>query len=275
MEAAAPFPSVDFTMRIIRHLTPAGPAYAALQPDGSARVLAGELFGPHHLTDEVITPGDLLAPVVPTNILGIGLNYRKHAEEGKKAVPARPMWFMKTSNAVQNPGGPIKLPAGSAKVDYEGELVIVLGKETRNVSVETAMSHVFGYTIANDVSARDWQFELGGGQFNHGKSFDTFCPLGPVLVTADELTTPNNLTLKTRVNGEIRQDWTTADMVFDVATLVAFLSTSRTLPASPGTSGRRPRAVLAGRPAWSPPPLASSPSPRRSRRTHTLLISSM
>ena len=218
-------------MRIIRHLTASGPAYAALQSNGSARAIDGDIFGSYHVGEEDFKPGPLLAPIVPTNILGIGLNYRKHAEEGKKAVPARPMWFMKTSNAVQAPGGPIKLPAGSAKVDYEGELVIVLGKDTRNATVDNALSHVLGYTIANDVSARDWQFELGGGQFNHGKSFDTFCPLGPVLVTADELTNPNSLTLRTRVNGEIRQDWTTADMVFDVATLVSFLSTSRTLPA--------------------------------------------
>jgi 2-keto-4-pentenoate hydratase/2-oxohepta-3-ene-1,7-dioic acid hydratase in catechol pathway len=101
------------------------------------------------------------------------------------------------------------------------------------VSKENALGYVLGYTIANDVSARDWQFELGGGQFCHAKSFDTFCPLGPVLVTRDEIPNPNALRLVTRVNGEVRQDWTTQDMVFDVATLVSFLSGSRTL--APGT----------------------------------------
>ncbi len=141
------------------------------------------------------------------------------------------MWFMKTTNAVQNPGDPIRLPASSTKVDYEGELAIVLGKPARNVPKAEALSYVFGYTLANDVSARDWQFEWGGGQFCHGKSFDTFCPLGPVLVTADEIPNPNALRLVTTVNGETRQDWTTADMVFDVATLIAFLSEDRTLPA--------------------------------------------
>lgn len=218
-------------MKLIRHRTPAGPAYAALQSDDTLLAIEGDIFGNYRLTDRRVTPGPRLAPVVPTNILGIGLNYRKHAEEGGKGLPARPMWFMKTTNAVQDPGAPIILPAGSAKVDYEGELAIVIGKPARNVSKEDALSYVLGYTVANDVSARDWQFELGGGQFCHGKSFDTFCPLGPVLVTADELADPNNLRLRTLVNGDVRQDWTTADMVFDVRTIISFLSTSRTLTA--------------------------------------------
>jgi len=217
-------------MKIIRHLTSTGPAYAALQPDGSALALEGDHFTKLRLTGKSITPGKLLAPLDPTNILGIGLNYRRHAEEGGKAVPTRPMWFMKTTNTVQNPGDPIRLPASSTKVDYEGELAIILGRPARNVSKSEALSYIFGYTIANDISARDWQFEWGGGQFCHGKSFDTFCPLGPVLVTADELSTPNALQLKTTVNGEVRQDWSTSDMVFDVSTIISFLSEDRTLP---------------------------------------------
>jgi 2-keto-4-pentenoate hydratase/2-oxohepta-3-ene-1,7-dioic acid hydratase in catechol pathway len=220
-------------MKIIRHLTPAGPAYAALQPDGSALVIEGDIFSAPRLTETVVTPGKRLAPVAATNILGIGLNYRRHAEEGGKGVPSRPMWFMKTTNTLQHPDDPIVLPATSQKVDYEGELAIVIGRAARDVSRADALSYVLGYTIANDVSARDWQFEWGGGQFCHGKSFDTFCPLGPVLVTADELTQPNSLRLKTTVNAEVRQDWTTADMVFDVPTIVSFLSEGRTL--LPGT----------------------------------------
>lgn len=218
-------------MKIIRHLTPAGPAYGALQPDGSVLAIEGDLFTSPRVTENRITPGKRLAPVVPTNILGIGLNYRRHAEEGGKTVPSRPMWFMKSTNTVQNPDDPIMLPASSQKVDYEGELAIVIGRAARNVAPTDALSYVLGYTIANDVSARDWQFEWGGGQFCHGKSFDTFCPLGPVLVTTDELTQPNTLRLKTTVNGDVRQDWTTADMVFDVPTIIAFLSEDRTLPA--------------------------------------------
>ncbi|MCF3649813.1 fumarylacetoacetate hydrolase family protein [Synoicihabitans lomoniglobus] len=218
-------------MRFIRHLTSTGPAWAALTPDGATRAVKGDLLGEYHVTETPVTPTKVLAPIAPTNIIGIGLNYRKHAEEGGKAVPERPMWFMKTTGSLQHPGDPIQLPSCTENTDYEGELVIVIGRDARNVSPEDAIDHVLGYTIAIDVSARDWQFKLGGGQFNHGKSFDTFCPLGPMLVTPDELTDPDNLRLVTRINGEVRQDSTTADMVFDVRTLVSFLSTDRTLPA--------------------------------------------
>lgn len=218
-------------MRYIRHLTPDGPAWATLTADGDTRAVAGDLFGEHEVTDQHVTPTQVLAPIAPTHIMGIGLNYRKHADEGKKTVPERPMWFMKTTSSVQHPGEPIELPTSAHKVDYEGELAIVIGKDAKNVSKEDAFDYILGFTIAIDVSARDWQFELGGGQFNHAKSFDTFCPLGPFLVDVAECPDPDNLRLTTRVNDEIRQDSTTADMVFDVRTLVSFLSTDRTLPA--------------------------------------------
>ena len=242
-------------MKLLRHLTPSGPDYAALLADGTTLAGEGDVFGEYWITEQRVTPGQRLAPIAPANILGIGLNYRKHAEEGGKTLPARPMWFMKTTNAVQAPGAPIVLPAGSSKVDYEGELAIVIGKPARNVAKDDALSYVLGYTIANDVSARDWQFELGGGQFCHGKSFDTFCPLGPVLVTADELTNPNSLRLRTLVNGDVRQDWTTADMVFDVATIISFLSTSRTLPAGTVILTGTPHGVGYARkpPVWLAP----------------------
>lgn len=227
-------------MRYIRHLTPNGPAWATLTSDGNTRAIAGDLFGQFEVTDAHVTPSQILAPIAPTNIMGIGLNYRKHAAEGKKKVPERPMWFAKTTGSLQHPGEPIILPPSSHKVDYEGELVIVIGRDAKNVSKEDAIDYVLGYTVAIDVSARDWQFELGGGQFNHAKSFDTFCPMGPFLVTPSEVTDPDNLRLTTRVNGEIRQDSNTADMVFDVRTLISFLSTDRTLPA--GT------AILTGTP---------------------------
>ena len=218
-------------MRYIRHLTPDGPAWATLTPDGDTKAIEGDLFDNHRVTDRHVTPTQVLAPIAPTNIIGIGLNYRKHAAEGGKAVPERPMWFMKTTSSVQHPGEPIELPVSAQEVDYEGELAIVIGRDARNVAVENAIDHVLGYTIAIDVSARDWQFKLGGGQFNHAKSFDTFCPLGPFLVDPDECPDPDNLRLTTRVNDEIRQDSSTADMVFDVRTLISFLSTDRTLPA--------------------------------------------
>ncbi len=217
-------------MRFLRHLTPQGSQWAALTPDGATRAVQGDLFGDWRVTETPVAPTRVLAPVAPTNIIGIGLNYRLHAAEGGKKVPERPMWFMKTTASLQHPGDPIRLPRTSSKVDYEGELAIVIGRDTLNATRETALDHVLGFTVAIDVSARDWQFELGGGQFNHAKSFDTFCPLGPMLVTPDEIDA-DNLRLTTRVNGEIRQDSTTSDLVFDIRTLVSFLSTDRTLPA--------------------------------------------
>ena len=222
-------------MHLIRHLTQAGPAYAALQPDGSGRVIAGDIFGDFQVTEESITPGKRLAPLQPVNILCIGLNYARHAAEGGKPPPERPVLFIKNTAAVQNPGDPIELPRRqpSTMVDYECELAVVIGRRCKNVTKAQALDYVLGYTCANDVSARDWQRSLGGGQWCHAKSFDTFCPLGPVLVTRDEIPQPNNLRIKTVLNGQTMQDWTTADMVFDVPTLIEFLSASKTL--LPGT----------------------------------------
>lgn len=220
-------------VKIIRHLTPAGPAHAALQPDGSARAIEGDVFAKWRLTDRAVTPGKLLAPVVPTTIICIGLNYAKHAAEGGKPPPERPMWFMKLPGAVQHPGDPIRIPQAqpSTKVDYEAELALVLKKPARNVTRARALDHVLGYTCANDVSARDWQRDFGGGQWNHAKSFDTFCPLGPVLVTPDELPNPNALRIRSILNGAVMQDSNTSDMIFDVPAIIEFLSADKTLPA--------------------------------------------
>jgi 2-keto-4-pentenoate hydratase/2-oxohepta-3-ene-1,7-dioic acid hydratase in catechol pathway len=222
-------------MRLIRHQTSNGPAYAALQPDGTAREITGDLFGEFRVTDRVVKPGKLLAPVAPVNILAIGLNYKKHAEEGGKGVPERPMLFLKGTNTVQNPGDPIEIPVARAsqEVDFECELAVIIGRRCKNATRANALDYVLGYTCANDVSARDWQQRWGGGQFCQGKSFDTFCPLGPVLVTRDEIPNPNALRIKTILNGQTLQDWTTGDMVFDVPALIEFLSGSKTL--LPGT----------------------------------------
>lgn len=222
-------------MKLIRHVTSTGPAYAALQPDGSAREVEGDLFGEWRVTDRVVTPGKRLAPVVPAAILCIGLNYAKHAAEGGKPPPERPVLFMKNPGAVQNPGDPIELPVKqpSTMVDYECELAVVIGRRCKNATRDTALDFVLGYTCANDVSARDWQRSLGGGQWCHAKSFDTFCPLGPVLVTPDEIPEPNHLRIRTILNGQVMQDCNTSDMIFDVPTLIEFLSASKTL--LPGT----------------------------------------
>lgn len=220
-------------MKLLRHLTLAGPAFAALQPDGGARAIEGDVFGRWSATDRVVAPGRLLAPVVPATIVCIGLNYARHAAEGKRPPPERPMWFMKLPGAVQNPGDPIRLPRlqPSTQVDYEAELAIVLKKTARNVARADAFDHILGYTCANDVSARDWQRDWGGGQWNHAKSFDTFCPLGPALVTPDELPNPNALRIRSILNGTVMQDSTTADMIFDVPALIEFLTADKTLPA--------------------------------------------
>ena len=142
---------------------------------------------------------------------------------------------MKTATAVQNPGDPIVLPRKlrSDKVDYECELAVIIGKRCHNVSRADALSYVLGYSCANDVSARDWQKDGGGGQWCRGKTFATFCPLGPCLVTADEIPNPNALQIRTILNGNTMQDWNTNDMIFDVPTLIEFLSASTIL--APGT----------------------------------------
>ena len=187
------------------------------------------------MTGRVVAPGKILAPLVPPNILAIGLNYRKHAEEGGRGVPDRPMLFLKSTTSLQNPGDPIEIPVrlASHEVDYECELAVVIGRACKNVPRSEALDHVLGYTCCNDVSARDWQRRWGGGQFSQSKSFDTFCPLGPVLVTRDEIPDPNSLRIRTLLNGRVMQDCSTGDMVFDVPALIEFLSGSKTL--LPGT----------------------------------------
>ena len=202
--------------------------------DGSFTRLGGEIYGTLADTGARVE-GRLLAPVVPSAILCVGLNYRKHAAESNSPLPEFPVLFMKSPGAVQDPESPILMPRRlrSEKVDYECELAVVIGKTAKNVAREKATDFILGYTCANDVSARDWQKEGGGGQWCRGKTFDTFCPLGPVLVTPDELQNPNALRIATRVNGETLQDWNTNDMIFDIPTIVEFLSASTTL--LPGT----------------------------------------
>jgi len=222
-------------VKIIRHLTSAGPAYAALQADGSAREITGDLFGHYRATERKVPLGKTLAPVTPSNLLCIGLNYRRHAAESNSPIPKHPVLFIKNNAALQNPGDPIEIPVklASTKVDYECELAVVIGRPCKNATRENALDYVLGYTCGNDVSARDWQRDGGGGQWCQGKSFDTFCPLGPVLVTRDEIPHPNALRIRTILNGETMQDWNTDDMIFDVPAIIAFLSSSKTL--LPGT----------------------------------------
>ena len=225
-------------MKIVRYRDPAGGIhYGAEQADGSVFRIEGDVFGEHRVVPSPVPADGIrrLAPVAPSQILCIGLNYRKHAEETNAKIPEYPVLFMKGVNAVAHPGDPIVLPRRlrSDEVDYEGELAVVIGRAAKNVPRERALEYVLGYTCANDVSARDWQKRYGGGQWCRGKTFDTFAPLGPRLVTADEIANPNALRIATLVNGERLQDWTTSDMIFDVPRLIEFLSGSTTLV--PGT----------------------------------------
>lgn len=223
-------------MKIIRYQTSAGETgHGRQQANGTVTRLAGDLFGELTDTGEVVQVAKLLAPVEPRDIICIGLNYRKHAAEGNQPIPEWPVVFMKNSGALQHPGDPIVLPRHlkSDAVDYECELAVVLKKECHNVSRDHALDYVLGYTCANDVSARDWQMKYGGSQWCRGKTFATFCPLGPCLVTRDEIPNPNALGIRTILNGQTMQDWNTNDMIFDVPTLIEFLSGSTRL--APGT----------------------------------------
>jgi 2-keto-4-pentenoate hydratase/2-oxohepta-3-ene-1,7-dioic acid hydratase in catechol pathway len=235
-------------MRILRYRDPEGVIrHAQLHDDGCRERLEGDPFATEgspgtgtvalRPTGEAARVAQLLAPIAPRAILCIGVNYRRHAAEFSSAIPARPVLFMKAPSAVQHPEAPIELPTALASetVDYEGELAVVIGRRCKNVGVDEALAAVLGYCCANDVSARDWQkrAELGGGQWCRGKTFDTFCPLGPLLATPATIPDPNNLQLTTTLSGELRQDASTSDMIFPVAALIAFLSGSTTL--EPGT----------------------------------------
>jgi 2-keto-4-pentenoate hydratase/2-oxohepta-3-ene-1,7-dioic acid hydratase in catechol pathway len=170
----------------------------------------------------------LLSPIRPPKIVAIGLNYRDHVIESGVGEPTAPLIFAKFPTSIIGPGDSIVLnPSVAERVDWEVELAVVVGHTMRNVTEAQALDYVFGYTVANDVSARDVQF--GDVQWVRGKSLDSFCPVGPVIVTADEIPDPQNLPLVTRVNGEIMQSSSTAEMIFGVAEILAYCSRSFTL----------------------------------------------
>lgn len=175
-------------------------------------------------------PADLRPDIAPRpgKIVAIGLNYMDHVREADMQPPERPLVFTKFTTSVIADGDPIVIDRSlTERVDWEVELAAIVGRAMRNVPVDDALDHLLGYTVANDVSARDIQF--GDGQWVRGKSLDTFCPLGPVVVPAAEVPDPQALALRTRVNGETVQDSTTAEMVFGVAELLSFCSHSFTL----------------------------------------------
>ena len=223
-------------MKIFRYLDQSGKmGFGRFDKEGNTFLILQKGDGDFEATDQRITPFQFLTPIDFRCIYAIGLNYREHAKETGLEIPEYPMVFMKAPTAAQNPGDPIVIPRflRSDKVDFEAELGVVIGRPCKNVNPEEALSYVLGYVCANDVSARDWQKEKGGGQFCRGKTFDTFCPVGPCLATADEIPDPSQLTIRSFVNEDKMQESRTDDMIFDVPTLISFLSGSTTL--LPGT----------------------------------------
>jgi 2-keto-4-pentenoate hydratase/2-oxohepta-3-ene-1,7-dioic acid hydratase in catechol pathway len=261
-------------MRLVTYLHHGMTGVGALD-EQSARIRPLDLFDGRPIPDmltlireglDAITPSvmrpaiprvevDLLAPIPrPTrNIFCVGKNYRRHAEEfarsgfdtsSSAAVPEHPMVFTKVPESVIGDHDTILYPEGTSNaVDYEAELAVVIGKPGRGISRAQAMGHVFGYTIVNDVTARDWQQRHG--QWFLGKSFDTFCPMGPVLVTADELD-PSALDIRCWVNDELRQQANTRDLIFDIPTLIATISAGITLQPGDIIATGTPEGVGAG-----------------------------
>ncbi|MCP4722928.1 MAG: fumarylacetoacetate hydrolase family protein [Desulfobacteraceae bacterium] len=232
-------------MQIIRFMTKANkPAFGTGYDGHTATLLEGDIFS--DLTDrgQQVTVKKLLPPIQPAAIFCIGLNYRLHARETGMELPRYPVTFMKNPGSVIAHGEAIQIPSSCAKipeVDYEAELAVVIKTPAKNVSEAHALEHVLGYTCANDVSARRWQKNAGGGQWVKGKSFDTFCPFGPALVTPEEVGDPQNLSVQCILNGKRMQKGHTSDMIFSVAEIISFLSQSATL--LPGTL------ILTGTPA--------------------------
>lgn len=216
-------------MRIARIAHPEGVAFVAVEGDGDdlvAAEIAEHPFGTPTFTGRRWPLADtrLLAPILPTKIVCVGKNYADHAKEMGGEAPVHPIIFMKPSTTVVGPGAAIKLPRDSSRVDFEGELAVVIGMPCRDVPAARAKDVILGYTIANDVTARDQQ--KADGQFTRAKGHDTFCPLGPWIDTS---VSPDDLDLTTTVDGEVKQDSSTAFMIHDVAKLVEWVSAVMTL----------------------------------------------
>ena len=200
-----------------------------LQQGEAAMAMARASMGgsPHFSTGEVKLEAIIKRP---PKIIAIGLNYRAHALESNMAIPKVPLVFTKQSTSSHGPYDPIHWSEDSKALDYEGELAVIIGKNCRRVPRDKASNVIAGFCILNDVSVRDWQMRGTPPSFTMGKSWDTHCPIGPALVTADEVD-PHNLQLKTYVNGDLRQDTNTNDLIFDCYDLIEFLSTAFTLEA--------------------------------------------
>jgi 2-keto-4-pentenoate hydratase/2-oxohepta-3-ene-1,7-dioic acid hydratase in catechol pathway len=211
-------------MRIARVRVGQEPTWALFRGSGPARLATGDPFAPEGLSfdgrERPLEELTLLAPCRPRKIIGIARNYRAHAKElGNEAPEAEPLFFLKAPTALLDPGGTILLPKDRGRVDYEGELGVLIGKPGRNIPLESARLHVFGYTVLNDVTARALQ--KAQGHFTQSKGYDTFCPVGPWIETELD---PDKLRIVTRKNGQVVQDGSTADMVHSIDRLVSHLS---------------------------------------------------
>ena len=224
-------------MKIVRFLTDEGKiCLGTIVKNGQAeaQILRGDIFGKLTITGQTARIKKLLAPLDPPTVIAVGLNYKGHADETNMSLPDIPVIFIKAVTSVIGPDEKILLPAaGPDQVDYEAELAVIIGKRAKNVKREEALDYVLGYVCGNDVSARDWQIEKQKKQWARGKSFDTFCPLGPCLVTKDEIPDPNVLPIRAILNGKILQESNTSEMIFDVPALISNISQSLTL--LPGT----------------------------------------
>lgn len=222
-------------MKIARITDPHGDIHHAspTREDGVFDELHGTWESGFAKTGRIINGGRLLAPLSPSAIYAIGLNYRDHATETGAPLPEFPVLFMKNIRAVIGPGEPIRLPRHlrSDEVDSEAELAVVIARDCCNATRENALDFVAGFTCANDVSARDWQLRRSGRQWCRAKSFDTFCPLGPWVVTPDELPSPLHVPVTGLINGRTMQSGHTREMIFDVPALLEFLSADTTLAA--------------------------------------------
>jgi 2-keto-4-pentenoate hydratase/2-oxohepta-3-ene-1,7-dioic acid hydratase in catechol pathway len=213
-------------MRIVRYQVKNEPPRYGWILENKVGPIEGDIFGEYRRL-EAETPVEkvhLLAPVQPSKIICIGRNYIEHAKEHNAEVPKVPLIFMKPPSSIINPGDPIILPPQSQKVEHEGELVVVIGKRGRHILPEDAAQYIFGFTVGNDVTARDLQFS--DGQWTRAKGFDTFCPFGPWIDTDFD---PADAVITCRVSGQPRQMASTRDMVFNVNTLITFISSVMTL----------------------------------------------
>jgi len=218
-------------MKIVRFRRDSGTCYGVLSGD-AIEILEGTPFGAIRRTGQTtdLREVKLLAPVEPPNVIALGLNYRRHAEESGMAMPDHPMLFLKAPTSVIGPNEAIVLPRmAPAEVDYEAELCILIGRTAKHVSEAEALDYVLGYTCGNDVSARDCQLRLDV-QWARGKSFDTFCPLGPWIETQMDA---DRADISLRLNGQTLQASNTSDMIFDCRKVISFLSDCMTMP--PGT----------------------------------------